>query len=99
MLVIQQKLILKFYLKKNWSFDPKNIFQKNTLSEESVKLCFLVTFNIIRSYIFLKKFVEIHPVFQKIWIVTFSILIIFIKFLDFFTFTCYKKLMASASIR
>ena len=30
------------------------------MSEESVSLCFLVTFNIIINYIFTKKFIEIH---------------------------------------
>ena len=54
------------------------------LSEESVKLCFLISFNIIVSYIFPKNFMEIHQVFQKIWILTFSILTIFI-------FPCHKK--------
>ena len=30
------------------------------MSEESVKLCFLVTFSIIISYIFPENFIEIH---------------------------------------
>ena len=91
-LLIREKLILKFHSKKN----PRcnRYISKKILSKESVKFCFLIAFNIIISYIFL----EIHQISQKIWTFTSSILTIFVSFLDFFTFTCYKKLMMSASI-
>ena len=87
-MLIRQKRILKFHSKnkKNPHINPKNI-SKIVLSEESVKLCFVVTFNII-SYIFLKNFIEIHEVCPKIWIFTSLISTIF---LNFFNFTCYKK--------
>ena len=37
------------------------------MSEESVSLCFLVTFNIIINYIFTKKFIETHLISQEIY--------------------------------
>ena len=84
-------LILKFRLKKrNPRHNSKNVFSRNILSEES-KALFSVTVNIIISYIFSENFIEIHQVSQKIWIFTSSILTIFVNFLDFFTFTCYRK--------
>ena len=46
---------------------------------------FLVTFNIIISYIFPENFTEIHQVYQKIRIFASSILTIFVNFMDFFT--------------
>ena len=58
------------------------------LSEESVKLCFLVTFNIIVSYIFPENFIEIHHVSQKMRIFTCSILTIFVNF-----WICYLYLL------
>ena len=48
-----------------------------------VKLYFLVTFQIIVSYIFPEYFFEISSAVQKIWRLS-SILIIFVNFLDFF---------------
>ena len=57
-LLIRQKLILKFYL-KNLRLNLKNILK-------SVKLCFLVNFDIIINYIFPKNVIEIHQVSQKI---------------------------------
>ena len=63
----------------------------NRLSEESVKLYFLVTFNIILSYIFSESFIAIYQVSQKILICTSLILTIFVNFLGYFTFTCHKK--------
>ena len=56
------------------------------LSEESVELCFLATFNII-SYIFPGNFIN----FIKMRIFTFSILTLFVNFLNFLTSTCYKN--------
>ena len=56
----------------------------------SVKFCFLVTINIIISYIFPENFIEIYQVSQKIWVFISLILIIFVNILDIFTFTCYK---------
>ena len=38
---------------------------KNILPEESLRLCFSLTFNIIISYIFLRNFVEIHQISQN----------------------------------
>ena len=60
------------------------------MSEENVKLCFVVTLNNI-SCIVAKNFFEIHQVSQKIWIFTSSIWTVFVNFLEIFTFTCYKK--------
>ena len=56
-LLIQQKLILKFHLKKILTLTQEYIF-KNILSAESVKFCFLVTFNIIVSYSFSENVIE-----------------------------------------
>ena len=42
-------------------------------------------------YIFPKHFIEIHHVSQKIWIITFSILTVFVNLLDVFTFMYHKK--------
>ena len=52
--------------KKNPRSNPS--ISKNMLSEESVKFVFLVTFNIIISYIFVANCVEIHQISQKIFI-------------------------------
>ena len=52
-------------MKKYPRLNPKNI-SKNILSEESVKLCFLVTFNIIVSYIFPENLTEILEVSRDI---------------------------------
>ena len=54
------------------------------------KLCFLVTSNIIVSYIFPENLIEIYQVSQKIWVFTSSIFTIFFNFLNVFIFTCYK---------
>ena len=67
------------FKKRNPRHNPKNIFKKNYCLKR-VKLCFLVTFNIIINYIFPENFTEIHEVFQKIWIFTSSILTIFVNF-------------------
>ena len=66
------------------------------MSEVSVK-GFLVTFNIIISYIFLENFIEIHFVSQKIWIFTTSILSIFVNFFNFLPLylLATKQLMTS----
>ena len=60
------------------------------LSEEGVRVCFLVTFNIM-CYNFPENFIEIHQVSQKLGIFTSSILTIVVSFFYIFTFTCYKK--------
>ena len=51
-----------------------------------VKTCFFVAFNIIISLIFLKNFIEIPQVVQKIWRISPSILVIFVDFHWFFGF-------------
>ena len=66
-------------------------------SEENVKLCFLVTFNIIIICIFPENFIEIHQVSQGILIFTSSILINFRQFFYFLPLLATKKL--SVSIR
>ena len=48
------------------------------------------TFNIIISHIFPENFIEIPQVIQKILKFSVTILTIFINFLDFLTFPCYK---------
>ena len=65
-------------------------------SEENVKLCFLVTFNIIIICIFPENFIEIQ-VSQGILIFTSSILINFRQFFYFLPLLATKKL--SVSIR
>ena len=55
------------------------------LSEEKVKLCFLVTFNMIINYVFSENFIEIHQVSQKIRIFTSSVLTIFVNFWGYFS--------------
>ena len=67
-----------------------NIF-KNVLSEVSVKLCFSVTFNIIISYIFPKKIHKNSSSLSGDMNFYFFGINYFCHFLDFFTFTCYKK--------
>ena len=60
-LVVKKRIANSKNEKKNYTLTPIIIFQKNILSEDSVKLCFLVTFNIILSYIFPKislKFIK-----------------------------------------
>ena len=54
-LLIWQKLMLKF-LSKKFTPLPKEYILKDKLFEESVKLCFLVTFNIIIKLHFFQKF-------------------------------------------
>ena len=91
------KICLQSLLWNNLNLLPSQvstIFQsisKNVLPEERVKLCYLLTFNIIISYIFPKHFIETHQVSQKLWIFTSSIWTIFVNFWVF-TFTCYKKI-------
>ena len=75
------------------------IYFKNVLSEECVKLCYLVIFNIIVSHIFPINFIKIHQVFQKIWISSSSILTIFMNFLGFLPLRVTEMLMTSESIR
>ena len=70
------------------SFEPLWFFQICIFSGESETLFFL-DFNIIISHIFPENFIEIPQVFQKIW--RLSLLSIFINFLDFLTFPCYKE--------
>ena len=83
---------MKFHLKKIHAITLRiNKSEKMILSEEGVKVCFLVTFNSIICYNFPEIFIEIHQVSQKLWIFTSSILTILAKFLDIFTLTCYKK--------
>ena len=65
-------------------------FLKNVFSKEKVKRCFFVTFNVI-SRIFPEVFIEISQVVHKIWRFSSSVLAIFINFLDFLTFPCYKE--------
>ena len=65
-------------------------FSKNVFSTERVKHCFFVTFNVI-SHIFPESFIEIFQVVHKIWRFSSSVLAIFINFLDFLTFPCYKE--------
>ena len=48
-------------------------------------------FNIIISQIFPENFIEISKVAKEIWRFSASILTIFINFLDFLTFSCYKE--------
>ena len=68
------------------------------LSEENVKFCFLVTFNVIISLIFPGNFIEIHQVSQKIFY--FFDFNYFRHFLGFFyLYLLQKKLMMSTSIR
>ena len=66
-------------------------FSKNVYSRERMKPWSLVTFNFIASYIFPENLIEIPEIFQKIWIFSPPILTIFINFLDFLTFLCYKE--------
>ena len=66
-------------------------FSKNVFSRERVNLCFFVTFNVIVSHIFHENLIEVSPVIWKIWRTSSSLLTIFIKFLDFSIFYCYKK--------
>ena len=50
----------------------------------------IMTFNVSINHIFLKIFIEIAQVIQKMWRFSPSILNIFIDFLDFLTFLCCK---------
>ena len=69
-------------------------------SKERVKSWFFMTFDIIISHIFPESFIETPQVVQKIWIISFSILAIFIDFHPsfgiFWHFLVTKKLMISA---
>ena len=78
-------------------------FSKNVSSEERVKSWFFVTFNIIISHILSENFIEIPQVVQKIWMLSLSILAIFIDFQQFFwifwNFLDKKKLITSVYSR
>ena len=69
------------------------------LSEESVKLCFLVTFNIIISYILPKNFIEIYQVSEDINFYFFDFNYFLSIFWIFLFLLATKILMMSASIR
>ena len=75
-------------------------FFKHVFSEEMVKPCFFVTFNIIISHNFSENFIEIPQVAQNTWILSQKILAIFIDFHHFFLsfahFFVTHKLIASA---
>ena len=58
--------MLKFNFLKKSTPQLYEYISKNILSEESVKLCFLVTFNMIISDIFPRNFHEIHQVSHNI---------------------------------
>ena len=75
----------------NLSPHPPWGFSKNAFSGERVNPCFFVTFNIIASHIFPEDFIEIPQVIQKVLRFSSSILTIFIDFLNFLTFPCYKE--------
>ena len=64
---------------------------QNVFSGETVKPCFFVLFNIAISYIFLKKFIEINYVFQKILRFSSPILTIIVNFEDFLNFLVTKN--------
>ena len=68
-------------------FDIPCGFSKKVSSKGRVKPWLFVTFNIIISHIFPKIFIEIPQVVQKIWIISLSILAIFIDFHWFFGFS------------
>ena len=61
------------------------------MSQESVKLCFLVTSNIIICYTFPENFIEIHQVSQKILIFT-SLTITIYQFFGLFLPLFAKKI-------
>ena len=67
------------------------------LREESVKLCFLITLDIIISYTFPENLIEIQHVSKDMNFYFFD-LNYFCQFFRFFTINCYEKLMTSASI-
>ena len=52
-----------------------------------------VTFDNILSHIFSENVIEIPQIVQKIWKSNYSILAIFINFLDFLALSCYFKLI------
>ena len=102
-LVAHRTILILFSFYKNQQFlaeascSSRGLF-KNVLSNEKVKLCFFATFNIIRSHVFAKNFIETRQVAQKIW--TFCpFLTSFEFFLDFLAFPCYTNLMTSAHNR
>ena len=67
-------------------------------SEENVKLCFLVTFNVTISLISPGNFIEIHQVSQKnLYFFDFNYFRHFLGF--FYLYLLQKKLMTPASIR
>ena len=88
------KTNIEVSFKKIHSLTLRIYFKKYTIWREW-KVLFFSQFIIITSYIFPENFIEIHQVSQKIWNFT----SIFVNFVDFFTFTCYKKLITSASVR
>ena len=71
-------------LKRLQEFTPPPCgFSKNAFSRERLKPCFFVIFDIIISNIIPENFIEIPQVVHKIWRFSFSVLTIFINFLDF----------------
>ena len=73
-------------------FDLPCGFSKNASSKERLKPWFLVTFNIIIGHIFHESFMEIPQVVQKLLRIYLSIFSsIFINFLGFLTFPCFKE--------
>ena len=68
-------------------FDPSCGFLKNVSAKKIVNSCFFVTFNIIIIHISPENFIEISQVVQKIWILSLTILAIFIGFYQFFGFS------------
>ena len=61
-------------------FDPLCHFSINVSSKERVKPLFFVTFNVIISHIFPENFIEILQIVQNLWIISLSILTIFVDF-------------------
>ena len=70
---------------------PSVFFSKMYLLKKGRRPGFLWFFNIIISHIFTVKGIEILQTVQKIWRFSPSTLTIFINFLDFLTFPCYKE--------
>ena len=73
-----------------WTLSPFG-FSKNIFFGERVKSCFFVTFNNVINDTFRENFTDIPQVGQKKWSFPYSILTIFINFLNFLTFPCYKE--------
>ena len=86
----------KVYLQYLLALNPKKTgLTKNASSKERVKLCFLMTFDIIIRTSFLKLSLKFLKLFRKsedslCQYQLFSAIII--KLLDFLTFPCYKEI-------